>query len=249
MSTAPARRALLAAVLGVVLAAAACAGAPSGSGGGEPAPAGDRAAVQAPASEPPPLPCVPAARPFSGPAAARFGADAVMAAYCEVAALSLEQAFTRLVLPGEGRRPADYAAVRAHLTDRARRAWDRDVLAWLSARDAAAGARLSALTLHDVADVPRGYLVAPAGSVSYGEQVGAGRATVAPGGRLRLRLPVSTGLVLLARGDTSGRHSLLPVTKRLTVDLVPPATAGGRWLLDGWSATFRRGEVRGVVRG
>lgn len=185
------------------------------------------------------LPCVPGVEPFSGPAAERFGADAVMAAYCAVAELSRETAFTNLLVPGP-RRVRDFALVRPWLTPEARRTWDTAVRAALATGEAAAEARVDALTLHDVRRVPDGYLLADDPPPAFGTTVGPAEASVR-GSELTLALDVSTGLVLERRGEPDGSHSLWPWTKRMTVAMVE---RGNQWLVDDWRATWSQGQVR-----
>ena len=185
------------------------------------------------------LPCVPGVEPFTGPAADRFGADAVMTAYCGVAELSLETAFTSLLVPGP-HRAKDFALVRSSLSSPARRKWDAAVQETLATGGPKAEAVVDALTLHDVRRVPAGYVLADDPPPAFGTAVGPADAAVR-GSRLELTLDVGTGLVLERRGDENGSHSLWPWTKRLTVTVV---LRGDQWLVDDWSATWSRGQVR-----
>lgn len=185
------------------------------------------------------LPCVPGIEPFSGPAVERFGADAVMAAYCAVADLSRETAFTNLLVPGP-HKVRDFALVRPWLSPGGRRTWDADVRAALATGDAAAESRVDALTLHDVRRVPDGYLLADDPPPAFGTTVGPANASVR-GSRLTLELDVSTGLVLERRGEPDGSHSLWPWTKRMTVTMVQ---RGDQWLVEDWRATWSQGQVR-----
>ncbi|MDN4174238.1 hypothetical protein QWY28_14840 [Nocardioides sp. SOB77] len=244
------------AVVGLAVAVVVLAG--CGGGGDEPRPAADGSAPaseqpeppeqseQSEQSEPPaeeePLPCVPGVEPFTGPAADRFGAESVMAAYCTLAELSLEHAFTDLIVPAQGRSARAYAGPRPVLTPAARARWDADVAAYLRAGDGAAHDRIDALVLTDVVDVPKGFRLADDPPPAIGDEVGARAVASVVGERLRLAVPVRTGIVLERRGDDSGRHLLLPVTKRLSVDL--ERTGSGRWLVADWSARWSRGRVQ-----
>lgn len=194
-----------------------------------------------------PLPCVPGAEPFTGEAADALGAEAVMTAYCRLAELTLEHGFTSLVVPDQPRTVRDYAFVRPHLSPPARRRWDAAVQEYVASGDPRASGTIDGLTLHEVA-VPSGYLVPPEGPYSYGTEVGPARATLTGDGSLALALEVRSAIVLEEKGDDSGRHSLLPVTRQLTYELVPGGVAD-EWLVDRWRATTRTGEVRIVTGG
>jgi hypothetical protein len=102
---------------------------------------------------------------------------------------------------------------------------------------------LTGLTLHDVRRVPQGYDRADDGPYVYGTTVGPATAEL-EGGALALTFTVDTGLVLEERGDDSGRHLLLPVTRTGTYVLVPD---GDGWLVDDWKVSFERGPVRLVT--
>ncbi|HYJ26909.1 MAG TPA: hypothetical protein VEW73_04295, partial [Nocardioides sp.] len=65
------------------------------------------------------------------------------------------------------------------------------------------------------------------------------------GQALVLAFDLQTGLVLEERGDDSGRHLLLPVTRSGRYVLVPD---GDGWLVDDWRASFEQGQV-GLVSG
>jgi len=174
-----------------------------------------------------PLPCVPGIEPFTGPAAEEFGAERVMAAYCMLADLALEQARTSLALPIPEQEARDQRSVRTILTEDARTRDD-----------------LTGLTLHDVSRVPRGYRRADDRPHVFGTTVGPATAAV-DGRRLVLDFDLRTGLVLEELGDDSGRHLLLPVTRSGRYVLVRD---GDGWLVDDWRASFERGRV-GLVSG
>lgn len=194
------------------------------------------------------LPCVPGVQPFTGEAADELGADRVMAAYCGIVEFIRDDAFTSLVVPGPERSVGDYAFVREHLSAPARRRWDEAVRQYLASADPRSFRTVNGLTLHDVPDVPDGYLIPPSGPYSYGTQIGPAQAALARDGSLTLRLEVTTGVVLEEEGDDSGRHSLLPVTRRVAYGLVP-ASRGDGWLIDDWRATYDSGTVRLATRG
>lgn len=204
--------------------------------------AGTPVTTPTPATTPSPteaLPCVPGVAPFTGAAADRFGAEAVMAAYCEVAELSRQTAFTALLVPGP-HRAKDFALVRPWLSSAGRRSWDAAVQRTLATREAKAEALVDALTLHDVSRVPPGYALADDPPPAFGTTVGPAKAKVR-GSVLELALEVSTGLVLERRGEENGSHSLWPWTKRLVVTMVPQ---GDRWLVEEWRAAWSQGAVR-----
>jgi len=171
-----------------------------------------------------PLPCVPGAEPFTGPAAAEFGAERVMVAYCMLADLAREQTQTSLALPVPERDARDLRGVRAILTEAARRKHDD----------------LTGLTLHDVGRAPRGYRRADDRPHVFGTTVGPATADL-ENGALVLTFDLRTGLVLEKRGDDSGRHLLLPVTRAGRYVLVPD---GDGWLVDDWVASFEHGRVQ-----
>ena len=236
-------RALL--VAAAVVAGQGCGPAQPGSGAAPTSSPTPSQASQAAASEDP-LPCVPGVDPFTGPAAEEFGADRVMAAYCDLVELSLGPGLTSLVVPAQGRTAADYDVVRTHLTPTARRRWRALVREYLATGDPDAWARINALTVHDVRDVPRGYEIPVTGPYFFGSAAGPATAQVerAGGGepRLVLALTVETGIVLEETGAAGGRHSLLPLTRELRYELVPGD--GDRWWVDAWGATWRTGRVR-----
>ena len=184
-----------------------------------------------------PLPCVPGAEPFTGEAADQFGAERVMEAYCMLADLAFAQERTSLALPVPEQKARDLDSVRALLSEEAEKRWPA------LARSRAKGASTSeidGLTLHDVRRVPAGYHRADDGPYVFGTQVGPATAQV-QGEALRLTFTLATGLVLEQRGDDSGRHSLLPVTRAGSYVLVPESDG---WLIDDWEAAFEHGQVR-----
>ena len=192
-------------------------------------------ASPSPAAETP-LPCV--AGVETVPGAGEVAPEEAMAAYCVVADLVRTHGFTDAVRPGAVTRK-DLAAVRPLLTARARQRWDADVAAWLERQDRAAGERIDALVLHDVSAVPGGYVLdAP---WIHGTEVGEPSVRQAPEGRLELRVPSTSGVVLAREDDDSGRHSVLPVTRDATYVLVPD---GDGWLVDDWTAEISYGEPR-----
>ncbi len=192
---------------------------------------------------PSPLPCVPGAEPFTGPAAEELGADRVMAAYCSVADFVLDHAFTSLALPGGGGSTADYAFVREHLSPSGRHRWDAAVRRFLESGDQRAAAVIDALTLHAFGSAPAGFEIPTEGPYAYGTEVGPAEAVVRRGG-LTIGIEVSTELVLEERGDDSGRHSLLALDRTLAVRLVPAPDDSDRWLVDRWRGTTATGKVR-----
>jgi hypothetical protein len=207
----------------------------AGCGGEDPESGATSAVTSTPTATPTPsppadapLPCVPGAEPFTGPAAEEFGAERVMAAYCMLADLALEQTRTSLALPVPEQDGRDLRSVRVILTDAARRKHDD----------------LTGLTLHDVSRVPRGYRRADDLPHVFGTRVGPATAGL-DGQALVLAFDLQTGLVLEERGDDSGRHLLLPVTRSGRYELVPD---GGGWLVDDWRASFEQGQV-GLVSG
>ncbi|MFC7727245.1 hypothetical protein ACFQW6_19200 [Nocardioides sp. GCM10028917] len=207
----------------------------AGCGGEDPESGATSAVTSTPTATPTPsppadapLPCVPGAEPFTGPAAEEFGAEQVMAAYCMLADLALEQTRTSLALPVPEQDGRDLRSVRVILTDAARRKHDD----------------LTGLTLHDVSRVPRGYRRADDLPHVFGTRVGPATADL-DGQALVLAFDLQTGLVLEERGDDSGRHLLLPVTRSGRYVLVPD---GDGWLVDDWRASFEQGQV-GLVSG
>ncbi|WP_322936746.1 hypothetical protein [Nocardioides bizhenqiangii] len=194
-------------------------------------------------SEDEPLSCVARARPFSGAAADRFGAETVMAAYCSVAELSLETAFGDLLVPGP-HRAGEFEIVEPWLSERGQRVWSRAVRGALEG-DAAAERRVDALTLHSVAGVPDRFQLADDPPPAFGTEVGPGEAGLR-GDRLLLSFDVTTGIVLERAGDDQGQHLLWSWTKH--VRFVVSRSADG-WLVDDWSATWSRGDVAIVTGG
>ena len=188
-----------------------------------------------------PLPCVPGHGPFTGPAADEFGAEKVMAAYCTLAELAWEQEDTSLALPIPQQRASDVRGLSEVLTPAARRGWELLVQA-RRAGDREASRRVNGLTLHDVTELPQGYADSPTGPDVFGTEVGPATAKLARGGAaLSLTFTLDTALVLEEKGSRTGRHSLLPVSRRATYVLVPD---GDSWLVDEWRARFSHGPVR-----
>ena len=217
------------AVAGLVLAVSACSDRPTES-------APDPTPTTASAQVDQPLPCVPGTEPFAGEAADRFGAERVMAAYCMLADLAWAQEKTSLALPVPEQRVRDLDGVRSLLSEDARKRWP----ALVRERAGSATSEIDGLTLHDVRRVPTGYERADDGPYVFGTQVGPATAEV-EGERLRLTFPLDTGLVLEERGDDSGRHSLLPVTRLGSFVLAPE---GEGWSIEEWQARFEHGQVR-----
>lgn len=185
-----------------------------------------------------PLPCVPGTEPFAGAAADAFGAEAVMEAYCMLADLAEEQSGTSLALPVPEQTPRDVDSLRKVLTADASKPW----ATWMSTRATTDRSPIDGLTLHDVRRVPTGFERADDGPYVFGTRVGPATAELARGGRaLSLDFQLDTGLVLEERGDASGRHLLLPVTRSATYVLVP---ADDGWLIDAWQAEFEHGDVQ-----
>ena len=190
------------------------------------------------------LPCVPGAEPFTGPAAEKHGAERVMAAYCMLADLVERQRTTSLALPVPEQQTRDLARLAKVLTPRVRQDWDRVVRARV-AGEPTATERVNGLTLHDVAEVPRGYRRADDLPHLFGTRVGPAEAAIVGRDALGLTFAVETNLVLERLDDDSGRHSLLPVTRRGTYVLV---ARGDRWLVDDWEVLFERGPVEVVTQ-
>jgi hypothetical protein len=229
----------------LVAACSACSSSSSSSSSGPPSgPPGAVTELPSPPAIEEPLPCVPGAEPFTGPAAQEYGADRVMAAYCLLAGLVEEQRTTSLALPIPEQRTRDLSRLASVLTPAVRREWDRLVRA-RAGGDPVATARVNGLTLHDVAEVPRGYRRADDLPHVFGTRVGPAVAGLTRDGALRLSFATGTNLVLEKRGDDSGRHSLLPVTREASYVLVPD---GEGWLVDDWRAEFERGPVQVVTQ-
>lgn len=192
-----------------------------------------------------PLPCVPGIEPFTGPAAEVFGPEPVMSAYCWLVELATEQVTTTLSRPVGQQREADLLALASHLTAGAARGWAALVRA-RAAGSASAARRVDGLTVHDVRVVPAGYATEPDGPHLHGTRTLPGSARPVRGGAaLEVTFDVETGVVLRRRGDDSGQHSLLPVTRTASYVLVPD---GDGWLIDEWHADFEHGQVRLVSR-
>ena len=211
----------------------------SGCSTTEPEPAAEPTPSNAETPTSEPLPCVPGTEPFTGPAADTFGAEQVMAAYCMLAALAEEQERTTLALPVPEQQARDVNRLRKILTPDATGQWGE----WMRERAGAGPSPIDGLTLHDVRRPPAGYQRADDGPYVFGTQVGPATAEPARGGdALGLTFQLDTGLVLEEDGDDTGRHSLLPVTRRATYVLVPTVDDG--WLIDEWRAEFEHGQVR-----
>lgn len=221
-----------------------CGCSPAGDGAGS-SPDGPASPSGSPAAVEEPLPCVPGAEPFTGPAAEELGAEEVMSAYCWLVGLAEAQQGTSLARPVPAQHPRDLAALREALTPRAAAGWARLVRA-RTAGTGAAARRLDGLTIHDVRRLPDGYATEPGGPYLYGTRFLPGTADLARGGEaLEVTFTLETGLVLLERGDDSGRHSLLPVTRTASYVVVPD---GDGWLVDDWQAEFEHGQVRLATR-
>lgn len=188
----------------------------------------------------------PAPEPFTGPAVAEFGADAVMDAYCEVGAFFAQRAVTSVTDPGMAdpvRAREDLRFVGERLSVTAAQEWDKT--AALAASSPAAARALSDLTYYRLA-APAGYAYPVGGPVSVDARVSAAAADVVrlSDGRKALALWFTASNTLPLAKTIGGRAThARTLTRKVAVYLVPnpdPVAAGDvSWLVESWTTSRR----------
>lgn len=195
----------------------------------------------------------PTPKPFTGPAVAEFGADAVLDAYCESAAFFVQRGVTNLTDPAAAdprNASRDLRFVNDWLTVGAAQQWARTAAA--AAGSPKAERALSDLTYYRLA-LPRGYAYPEGGPMAVGGEVSEAMADVATlaDGRTALALWYSVSVDLpVARAGVAGARPAthaLGLARKVAVYLVtnpdPRAPDDRSWLIESWTTNWESGAV------
>ena len=175
--------------------------------------------------------------PFTGPAADKFGAANVMAAYRHAVTFSLQEGYSDLMAKGYDVRPVEFSFVRPYLTTGAQTQWDIDVKAALAKDENAAGSVYVLTTWHaeggdrDVYKFRDGQKLLTQGS-SFSEATSSLQ-TIAAKDYLVLNFTVSRNI----RFMKDGKAVLLPLEKDITYRMTPNGLNDIPWLIDAWNIT------------
>lgn len=198
--------------------------------------------------------------PFTGSAVSRFGAEAVMDAYCESAAFFVQHSITNLTDPATAdphQAASDLRFVADRLTVGGAQRWNR--LAVKAGTSANAERALSDLTFYRMG-LPAGYAYPADGPVAVGGTVSKATADVTklPDGRAALALWYSVRLSLpvtkAAHGRVGEATHLLPLTRNVALYLVPNADPHAdpdeSWQIESWTTSWEQqaAEPRGAGR-
>lgn len=174
--------------------------------------------------------------PFTGPAADKFGAVNVMAAYREAVTFSLQEGYSDLMTKGYDARPVEFSFVKPFLTPAAQTAWDGYVKAAL-AKDRKAGGSITSLTLWNSTAGQTTYKFRPNQELfTLGLEFSPATTsikTVDAHEFLTLHFTVSRSLRVMK----DGKAVLLPMKKDITYQMTPNGQKDMPWLIDSWNVT------------
>lgn len=181
--------------------------------------------------------------PFTGPAADKFGAANVMAAYRQAVTFSLQEGYSNLMAKGYDARPVEFSFVKPYLTTAAQKEWDDDVKAAL-ARDEDAGGAVYVLTTWHAAGNQDVYKFRDGQQLlTLGRSFSAGTAslqTVDAKEYLVLDFIVSRDI----RFMKDGKAVLFPLEKDITYRMTPNGLKDIPWLIDAYNITPTPGLPR-----
>ena len=175
--------------------------------------------------------------PFTGEAADTFGAENVMAAYCEMGNFSLSQGFTNLMETKATRGAVEFSFVKPWMTPKAQKVWDAAVAKTIKGDDEQAPVTIMKMTgfnfendgFEFAKDLPRvGRKSVTAATTAVDKREG--------GQRLAMRMVVKADLLYKKAGDP--KTYTVAFAKDTTYWLVPNGDAQKPWLIDGWEASF-----------
>jgi hypothetical protein len=173
---------------------------------------------------------------FTGPAADKFGAANVMAAYRQMVTFTLMEGYSAMLAKEYDATPGDFAAVRAQLTPSAAKIWDGYVKAAL-AKNKEGVAKVQSLSgWYMMSGTQTTYRFRPGQQVlTVGQDFSSSTASVYTDkgvAYLSLHFTVTRQLRLM-----KGTQAVLrPFTRDMTYGLLPPTAKGQPWLLDGWTS-------------
>lgn len=192
-----------------------------------------------------------APKPFTGPAVAQFGEDAVMDAYCETAAFFVQHAVTNLTDPAAtDPRTAqrDLRFVQERLSVVAAQRWSRSAAS--AATSTKAEQALRDLTFYRLT-LPRGYAYPQEGPMAVGGEVSEAVAdvvTLADGrSALALWYSVSINLPVAHTSGARATHTIA-LDRDVALYLVPnpdtKAPADRSWDIEAWTSTWATGPAK-----
>lgn len=180
--------------------------------------------------------------PFSGTAVAKFGADEVMDAYCEMADFFYLNAVTNLTPPQVSVDPVELSWAKEWMAPDLAAEWDGMVRKAVSnLDDPAAGGDIQRITFFNLRGLPDGYSFPEAGSglpKMIGGGVGSANAKVSDldDGRsaLDMYFTVTTNIVV----QKDGEGFALPAVREVGLRLTPSGESIAdphSWLMEGWT--------------
>lgn len=183
-------------------------------------------------------------KPFGGESAKTFGADNVMAAYCQMVGFTLdESAFFPSMLrgPEDGKfTPIMFSSVKEYMTPRAAVSWDAEVKAYL-AGDAKKEPDIQMIMFHNLnfkgirvltREEAQGRPIVIRKSFSPGAAE-----AVTYDGREHLGMTFTVRASVRAKKD--GKEGTVPVTKTITYWLLPTGMDTKPWVIDSYEGTFK----------
>jgi hypothetical protein len=181
---------------------------------------------------------------FTGPAAAKFGADEVLDAYCEIGDFFYSYAVTNLTAPRPSYAAGDLAFVKAYMNGPAKRNWDK-IVASAVRGDEKGISDVNALIYFNLKAVTKlGYTFPSAsGSVPMmaGGSVSKATTEVLPATKkaaesLGMQFTVLNKVVV----SKDGKNYYFPVKRRVSVSLERSRAGGPEhdWLIDSWNTKW-----------
>jgi hypothetical protein len=190
--------------------------------------------------------CKTQTKPFGGEAAEVFGADNVMAAYCQMVGFTLDaSSFVPSMLrgPEDGKfTPIMFSSVKEYMTPKTAAAWDARVKAYLSGGAKDEGA-VQTLMFHNIHNERSGLHVltreeAGGRPVVIGKSFSPGSAGVTTyDGREHLEMTFTVRASI--RVQKNGVEGTMPVTKTITYWLLPTGRDTKPWVIDGYDGTYK----------
>jgi hypothetical protein len=180
--------------------------------------------------------------PFTGDVADQFGADNVMAAYCEMVGFTLDQStwVNNLLAPlpdGQKRQLVEYSFVKDYMTDRQQQEWDATVQKAIDG-DKASSDRVFLLIFNDITGEGLTFPDRPdlVTNKKWSPAV-LGSDTAGPDGadRLTMEFTVSADVNVLVNNEPK----VINMSKDITYALVPTGLTDRPWAIDGFTATWK----------
>lgn len=184
--------------------------------------------------------------PATGPAAKEFGKDKVMAAYCQMVTLTMDNAYQpNMLRPAEDRKPIEFSAFEPYMTTSMREDW-RHAVKKLLASDKTNDKwtfQVASLLFSSVTNPDMVFPENESAPIVYNKRFGAAKTEVfreSDGNRLGLIFDIDADLAMVDKKSGDTYH--LPLGKTVTFYLKPGLRDEQPWLIDGAHATYRVGD-------